>query len=37
MNEQLESSHGDSAADAKAIFALILIIVATAVFWVSGQ
>ncbi|SEQ71969.1 hypothetical protein SAMN05216600_10910 [Pseudomonas cuatrocienegasensis] len=37
MTKHSESDHSDSAADAKAIFMLILIAVATAVFWVSGQ
>ena len=37
MGEHNEIDSGDSAADAKAIFALILICVATAVFWVSQQ
>jgi hypothetical protein len=37
MTDHSESQQPDSAADAKAIFALILIVVATAVFWVSQQ
>jgi hypothetical protein len=37
MSEHTEPDNGDSAVDAKAIFALILIFVATAVFWVSQQ
>jgi hypothetical protein len=37
MSKQSESNQADSAADAKAICMLILIAVATAVFWVSGQ
>ena len=37
MTKHSESDHSDSAVDAKAIFMLIIIAVATAVFWVSGQ
>lgn len=37
MTEHSESDNADSVVDAKAIFALILIFVATAVFWVSQQ
>ncbi len=37
MGEHSEAEGADSAADAKAIFALILICVVTAVFWVSQQ
>jgi hypothetical protein len=37
MTEHSQSEQHDSAADAKAIFALILIVVATAVLWVSQQ
>lgn len=37
MTDHSESEQRDSAVDAKAIFALILIVVATAVFWVSQQ
>ncbi len=37
MNDQTEPDPADSAIDAKAIFALIIIAVATAVYWVSHQ
>jgi hypothetical protein len=37
MTEHSEPDSRDSAVDAKAIFALIVIFVATAVFWVSQQ
>lgn len=37
MTEHSEPDNADSVVDAKAIFALILILVATAVFWVSQQ
>ena len=37
MSEQPEMQHSDSVIDAWAIFCLILIVVSTAVFWVSGQ
>lgn len=37
MNNHLKSESRDSAADACAIFTLIMIVVATAVFWVSHQ
>jgi hypothetical protein len=37
MSEHSEPDSVDSAVDAKAIFALILIVVCTAVFWVSQQ
>ena len=37
MTDHSESDQADSAVDAKAILALILIVVATAVFWVSQQ
>ena len=37
MTEHSEPDNRDSAVDAKAIFALIVIVVATAVFWVSQQ
>lgn len=37
MSEHSEADNADSVVDAKAIFALILIFVATAVFWVSQQ
>lgn len=37
MSKHSESDQADSVADAKAIFMLILIAVAVAVFWVSGQ
>jgi hypothetical protein len=35
MTEQSELDNADSVVDAKAIFALIVIVVTTAVFWVS--
>lgn len=37
MSEHSEPDQVDSVVDAWAIFSLILIVVATAVFWVSGQ
>lgn len=37
MTEHSELDSADSSADAKAIFALIVIFVVTAVFWVSQQ
>jgi len=37
MTEHSEPDNRDSVVDARAIFALILIAVATAVFWVSHQ
>jgi hypothetical protein len=37
MTEHSEPNNADSVVDAKAIFALIVILVATAVFWVSQQ
>lgn len=37
MNDHTENSSLDSGIDAVAIFCLILIVVATAVFWVSHQ
>lgn len=37
MTEHREADNTDSLVDAKAIFALILILVTTAVFWVSQQ
>lgn len=37
MTEHSEPDNRDSAVDAKAIFVLIVIFVATAVFWVSQQ
>jgi hypothetical protein len=37
MSEHSEPGNADSVVDAKAIFALIVIFVATAVFWVSQQ
>lgn len=37
MSEHSEGDNADSVVDAKAIFSLILIFVATAVFWVSQQ
>ena len=37
MTDHSEPDNADSVVDAKAIFALILILVTTAVFWVSQQ
>lgn len=37
MSERSEPDNADSLADAKAIFALILIFVVSVVFWVSQQ
>lgn len=37
MGRQTEQDHSDSLVDARAILALIVIVVATAVFWVSQQ
>lgn len=37
MTDHTESDNRDSAVDAAAILVLILLAVATAVFWVSGQ
>lgn len=37
MREPSESRDNDSLVDARAIFCLILLAVATAVFWVSQQ
>ena len=37
MSEHSERDHADSVVDAIAIFALIVIFVMTAVFWVSQQ
>lgn len=37
MTDHSEPDGRDSVVDARAIFVLILIAVATAVFWVSGQ
>ncbi len=37
MNEHSEDTSSDSKVDAWAIFFLILIVVSTAVFWVSHQ
>lgn len=37
MSEHSEADQSDSRVDAWAIFSLILIVVVTAVFWVSGQ
>jgi len=37
MSEHSEPDNTDSVVDAKAIFALIVIFVVTAVFWVSQQ
>jgi len=37
MTDHSEPDNRDSVVDARAIFALILIAVATAVFWVSQQ
>jgi hypothetical protein len=37
MTEHSESDNRDSVVDARAIFVLILLVVATAVYWVSHQ
>ncbi len=37
MTDHTEPNERDSTVDARAIFALILLVVATAVFWVSQQ
>lgn len=37
MQEQSESQTNDSLVDARAIFCLIVLVVTTAVFWVSQQ
>mgnify|MGYP003503481372 FL=1 len=37
MSEQTEIDNGDSLVDARAIFAIITLIVMTAVFWVSNH
>ena len=37
MSEHTDVENSDSVIDAWAIFCLILIVVGTAVFWVSGQ
>lgn len=37
INEQQGHDHKDSVVDARAIFVLIMLVVATAVFWVSQQ
>jgi hypothetical protein len=37
MTDHSESDNSDSVVDARAIFVLILLVVATAVFWVSQQ
>jgi hypothetical protein len=37
INEQQGPDHKDSVVDARAIFVLIMLVVATAVFWVSQQ
>jgi len=37
MSEQVEVENNDSVVDARAIFSLIMLFVATAVFWVSNQ
>ena len=37
MKKPIDIAEQDSAVDAKAIFVLILLAVATAVFWVSHQ
>ena len=37
MSEHSEADQSDSRVDAWAIFSLMLIVVVTAVFWVSGQ
>jgi hypothetical protein len=37
MTEHIQPDNRDSVVDARAIFVLILIVVGTAVFWVSQQ
>jgi hypothetical protein len=37
MTEHSQPDHRDSVVDARAIFVLILLVVCTAVFWVSQQ
>ena len=37
MSEQAQTENNDSVVDARAIFAIIMLAVATAVFWVSNQ
>ncbi len=37
MSEQAQVESNDSVVDARAIFAIIMLVVATAVFWVSNQ
>ena len=37
MSEHTEVENNDSVADAWAIFALIMLVVATALFWVSNH
>lgn len=37
MTDQTEPDNRDSIVDARAIFVLILLVVATAVYWVSHQ
>jgi hypothetical protein len=37
MSEQTQTENNDSVVDARAIFAIIMLVVATAVFWVSNQ
>lgn len=37
MSEQAQVENNDSVVDARAIFAVIMIVVVTAVFWVSNQ
>ena len=37
MSEQSPVENNDSVVDARAIFVIIMLVVATAVFWVSNQ
>ena len=37
MSEQAQAESNDSVVDARAIFAIIMLVVVTAVFWVSNQ
>ena len=37
MSEQSQVENNDSVVDARAIFVIIMLVVATAVFWVSNQ
>jgi hypothetical protein len=37
MSEQSKAVNNDSLVDARAIFVLIMLVVATALFWVSNQ